>query len=271
MRRGVLGFLIILGSLTFFVWSSVYQLARAAPLEVNFLAVGQGDSILIKTNGIEKILIDGGPGKKVLERLPPHLPFLLKKIDLVVLTHPDRDHIEGLLEVVEKYPVAKTATNSQKTNTLLQKEWEKKTKEKENLVLRAGDESKIRGNAIEVLWPKEIRKNPNENSLVLKVTRDNVSFLFTGDIHQKQEKSLEQVTSQVLQVAHHGSKTSSNPLFLKKVSPQIAVISCGEENQHGHPHPEVLEKLKETEAVILRTDKGKDVQILSDGKKLIIR
>ncbi len=269
MRRGALGFLIILSSLTFFVWSSVYQLTRAAPLEVNFLAVGQGNSILVKINGIEKILIDGGPGKKVLERLPPHLPFLSRQIDLVVLTHPDRDHIEGLLEVVEKYPVSKIATNGQKADTLLQKEWEKRTKE--NLVLKAGDKSEVRGNTVKVLWPKEIRQNLNENSLVLKISRDNVSFLFTGDIYQKQEKSLEKVASQVLQVAHHGSKTSSSLLFLKKVSPQVAVISCGEENQHGHPHQEVLENLKEVEALILRTDEDGDIQILSDGKKIIIR
>jgi competence protein ComEC len=251
-------------------------------LEVNFFDVGQGDSILIKTPDHQRILVDGGPDNKVITKLGENLPFYVKDIDLMILTHPHADHLTGLIEVLKRYKVKKVLSTGVLHTTDEYINWLEEIK-KQNIpmeIAKAGETitfgDKIK---IEILNPTEDLAGKeadslNNTSVVFKIIFDKTSFLFTGDAEKEVEDKLigsADLKADVLKVAHHGSKNSTSQEFLDKVKPQIAVISVGAKNTFGHPSKITLERLESIGAEILRTDKDGDVKILSDGNKLEIR
>jgi competence protein ComEC len=270
----ILGFLFLAN---FFAWIVVFDLRSHKFLEVNFFDVGQGDAILIETPQRHQILIDGGPSSKIIEKLTREIPFWDRSIDLIILTHPEKDHLTGLLEVLKRYKVENILWTGIVRNIPEYKEWlNLLEKEKANVkIARAGQKIFCKNCQwkIEIFYPFESLggiefEDSNNTSIVSKLIFGNSSFLFTGDIYRDVEESLTltpfDLSSKVLKVAHHGSKTSSSEKFLENVSPEIAIISVGE-NKYGHPNKEVLETLKRYGIKVLRTDREGDIKLISDG------
>ena len=276
--------LIILGvlfGLNVLAWVAVYDLSRAQLLEVVFFDVGQGDSIFIETPQGHQVLIDGGPDETVIEKLGDEMPFWDRTIDLVILTHPEKDHLVGLLEVLKRYRVENILWTGIIRDTAEYREWQKLIKEEgaDVFIAQAGQNIKLARNDIanlEVLYPfKSLEgqemKDSNNTSVIVKLVYGENSFLFTGDIAKSVERKLinegTEIDADVLKVGHHGSKNSSAEEFIKAVSPEIAVIQVGQDNSYGHPSEETLAILEKYGVNILRTDINGTVRVLTDGKK----
>ncbi len=224
--------------------------------------------------------LTGGSGKIILEKLATELPFWDRSLDLVILTHPEKDHSGGLIWVLNRYQVANILWTGVLRETKSFGEWQEKLKKEEtNIVIaRAGQKIKASNLQLFILYPFEslagelFKESSNDTSIVARLLFGKTTFLFTGDITQKIEKKIleEEITvdSDVLKVAHHGSKTSSIKEFLEKVGPAITVISCGRNNPYGHPHQKVLRNLENLAIKVLRTDQNGDIKITSDGQHL---
>lgn len=267
----VLGILVCLNVVA---WVVVWDLSQPRFLEVVFFDVGQGDAIFIETPERFQVLIDGGPDLTVLEKLGKEMPFYDRTIDLIILTHPEHDHYFGLFEVLKRYKVENILWTGIIRDTAEYQEW-MKLLEKEGAEIRiaeAGQKIIFQEDPLifmEILHPFENltgkeTKYTNDTSIVAELVFGDVSFLFTGDISKKIEKQLN-VDSDILKVAHHGSKTSSCLEFIEAVSPDIAVISVGE-NRWNHPHPEVLANLNQFGIQVLITRELGDIKIISNGK-----
>jgi competence protein ComEC len=281
--RKVFIFLGILFFLNILAWSVVFDFNQPKFLEVNFFDVGQGDAILIETPKYNQILIDGGPDSKILEKLGKVLPFWDRDIDLIILSHPEKDHFAGLIEVFKKYKVNSVLWTGVVRDAAEYEEWEKLLeKEKAKIYIAQAGQKIKEGDEIEmdILFPlgrKEGEKleNSNDTSIVANLIFNKNNFLFTGDISQLAEKEIlsinVDIASDVLKVAHHGSKNSSSEEFLKATSPQIAVISVGKNNSYGHPTQEVLKNIAKYGIKVLRTDERGDIKIISDGENLKVK
>jgi len=274
-------------------WWIVFDLSKPQFLEVNFFDVGQGDAIFIETPKRNQILIDGGPDSKILEKLGKEMPFWDRGIDSIILTHPERDHLAGLIDVLKSYKVENIIWTGIKREIPEAKEWENLIeKEKARVfIANSGQKVLLPEGVIEILFPFENLEgekfeNSNDTSIVAELIFNKNSFLFTGDISKSTENDLvfsENLNTDVLKVAHHGSKNSTSEDFLEKVLPKIAVISVGkkgdsnpdcdnkERNPYGHPNCEVLERLKNFGIKVLRTDIDGDIKIISDGERIMIR
>jgi len=274
--KAILSVLLFLNILA---WTTVYDLSES-DLEVVFLDVGQGDAIFIETPQNHQILIDGGPNSAVLKELGGEMPFWDRTVDLVVLTHPEKDHMTGLIEVLKRYKVKNILWTGVLRDTAEYKEWQRLMQEEEANIYIAKAGQQIEGGAVSltILHPFENlagkkASNTNNTSIIARLVFGQTSFLFTGDVCQSVEKDLlegeAEVNSDVLKVGHHGSKTSSAPEFIEAVSPSVAVIQCGRDNPYGHPHPVTLESLAGVE--ILRTDLKGRVRIASDGFDCIVK
>lgn len=272
---------IVLGGLVclnLVAWVVVWDLSQPRFLEVVFFDVGQGDSIFIETPQGHQVLIDGGPSSVVLEKLAEETPFYDRSIDLIILTHPEHDHYFGLFEVLKRYEVENILWTGIIRDTAEYQEWIRLIDEEgaNILIAKAGQKIILQKNPLiflEILHPFENLENQetkytNDTSIIAELVFGSVSFLFTGDISKKVEKQLVDeyinLDTDVLKIAHHGSKTSSCSEFLETVSPEIAVISVGE-NRWGHPNQEVLENLQQFNIEILITRELGDIKIISDG------
>jgi len=276
-RNFVLGIFIILLGLNILAWTGVYELSKPKVLTVDFFDVGQGDSIFIETPQRHQILIDGGPSSKVLSKLSENMPFWDRTIDLVILTHPDPDHLNGLVDVLKSYKVGLVAFNGAEGEVVAFSEFKNEIAKKHipTVVLFSGKKILI-GNKIclNILAPfenfegKKV-KDFNSSSIVAKLVYGESKFLFTGDAPKSIEDELVEkninLSANVLKVGHHGSRTSTGEIFLQKISPQYAVISVGKNNSYGHPHQEVLERLEKYGIKIFRTDFNGDIKFISNG------
>ncbi len=237
-------------------------------LHISFLSVGQGDSTLVTLPNGKTLLIDGGGmiGFDVGERLLASYLWRNKvsKIDILVLTHSDYDHIQGFSFILDHFPVGEIWLS----------QWQSKNKifyevigkaEAKNIpcyLKKSGDSSIVSGVSFNFLNPRvhvsnqKSQKKSNDQSLVFKMNFKNKSFLFTGDIESSVERELAAVdlSSTILKVPHHGSKTSSSEEFLKKVNPELAVMSLGFQNRYHFPDPRVLKRYEEFGIRVWRTD-----------------
>lgn len=245
--------------------------SQSRNLRVIFLDIGQGDSILI-TRGSNQVLIDGGPsGNRIMEKLGMHIPFWDRKIELVIATHPDQDHIAGLVNVLKNYQIGAVMENGQDNDTQVYKKLEEVIEKNkiEKIIGEAGMTIRVGDDVwMNILNPNkeslEQEKDTNANSIVAKLNFGKNSFLFTGDLPTKEEEKLIQkntdLDADILKVGHHGSKYSTGDNFLDKISSREAVISVGKNNSYGHPHEEVLERLNKRGVKIWRTDEIGDVE-----------
>lgn len=278
IRKIIFFSIIILALVLVLIGPIIWENEFNKDLKVIFLDVGQGDAILIKTPNKQNILIDGGPNNKVLYGLGKNIPFYKRKIDLMILTHSDFDHITGLIEVLKRYQVNLIYYNGLEDDSLEFQEWFKIIKDKNiNLqITRSGDEMKL-GNdlALKTIYPFIVTKDlaNNNTSLVNKLIYKKTSFLFTGDLEMEGENDLlikkEDLKSNVLKVGHHGGKKSTTADFLRAVSPEYGIISVGKDNRFGHPTFRVLKNLQNIRAKILRTDIDGEIKITTNGESLI--
>lgn len=303
----ILGILSIIAILIW-IFISNYE-NQTGVLKVNFFDIGQGDAILIEAPFSKQILIDGGPDAKIVEKLGNEIPFYDKTIEIIVVTHPDADHITGLVEVLKRYKVALVMETGVLSDSKIYRELEKTIKEK-NIpvkIVQAGQIIKLftstsifpifdgegggegffpqaerrngeREIILSILYPfknfsGQTVSNTNDTSIVSRLIYGDYSFLFTGDLEKAGEYNLINneinLKSNILKVGHHGSKTSTSDLFLGAVEPDIAVIQVGKKNKYGHPTEEVLEKLQNI--TTLRNDIDGDIEVcVYDGKTLKI-
>jgi competence protein ComEC len=247
-------------------------------LQVHFLDVGQGDAILIETPSGKQALIDGGRDRAVLGELTSVMGFFDRSIDLVVGTHPDLDHIGGLIDVLKRYRVGQILTTENKGESTAASLYErlKKKEGAEIVYARRGQEIALDASTtLQVLFPETDPRDMESNmsSIVLKLTYGSSTFLFTGDSPKSIEEYLvlafgEHLKSDVLKVGHHGSRTSTSELFLDEVAPTYAVISAGKDNSYGHPHVEVTDLLFNKRVEILETAKEGTITLFSDGTRM---
>lgn len=289
MRKGLIrnlsyACLAILIASDIFIWYAVFYFDSAGNLRINFFDVGQGDAIFIEAPDGNQILIDGGPDRTILSRLGSILPFWDRTVDLLILTHPHADHLDGLLEVLKRYEVKMVLESGILHSIPEYQEWEDLLVERKTPVIfaRAGQRVKISDDFyFDVLSPfKEMRwesrKNPHDGTVVTRLVYGQNSFLFMGDAEKLVEyqlayENLGVINSDVLKVGHHGSKTSSTEDFLDLVSPEIAIIQVGKKNRYGHPAQEVLDRLSAAGAKILRNDLEGTIKLVSDGNYIDIR
>lgn len=247
--------------------------AATKELKVHFIDVGQGDAILIQSPNGKNMLVDGGPksaGKHVVEFLKAKG---VKKLDYVVATHPDADHIGGLITVLNSFNVTNfvdsgyvhTSQTYYELLTLIDKKNIKFTVAEE-LDKIALDPNMI----IRVLYADENAKDSNDASIVLKATYNKVSFLLMGDADTAIEDYIRgkyDVSATVLKNGHHGSNTSSSAAFISNVKPKIAVLSYGENNSYGHPNTAIEARLKNVGAKTYKTAVDCDITVTTDGVK----
>ena len=284
---GTLGFLVlalVLASGALFLWHQVFS-GPDDKLHVYFFDVGQGDSILIITPTGRQVLVDGGPdAESGVQALDGVLSPVDRSLDLVVLSHLDDDHSRGLLEILERFRVGAVLSGADRPNHAMQLEWSASLERQgiDNVVVEQGYRVELEpGVALEVLNPlpvsSETSSSPNNDAVVLRLVHGDVSYLLSSDIEAETEarmvEQVQELQSTVLKVAHHGSRTSSSPAFLRRVNPMLAVISAGGDNRYGHPHRDVVTQLEQVVSPpgIFRTDLNGDVEFISDGRDLWVR
>ena len=279
-RKLKYGLVLSLLALSIIIAGIVFYSPKNQNLKVIFLDVGQGDAVLI-SQGSFQMLVDGGrDGKLLLNKLGKYVPFWDRNIEAVLVTHPDQDHISGLISVLEAYNVKTLIKTQDQSETQTYKRFEDDivNEKLENIEAKKGVKIKFSEKTeAEIVYPffetGNIADNQsNSGSVVVKITSGENSFLLTGDLPKEQESALIgsglDLNSRILKIAHHGSKYSTSSKFLEKVNPTEAVISVGKDNSYGHPNQEVLDLLKEKNINIFRTDESGD--IIYDCKKDLI-
>jgi competence protein ComEC len=268
-----------LSALNIFVWTYA-PVTETGLLEVSFLDVGQGDSILVKAPNGKKLLIDGGRNSSVTRELSSQINFSEKDIDVVLATHPDADHIGGLPDVFDRFNVLNYVDSGAKgdDNTYralmdrVSSDGSRYLEAQRGLVIVLDKEN---GVYFQVLAPDEKFnfKDRNDMSVAGRLVYKNTSFMLTGDASKAVENILvysdgDLLHSDVLKAGHHGSKTSSGLLFLETVTPDFSIISASDTNTYGHPHISVIENLQKVGSEILETSKEGTITFQSDGEKV---
>lgn len=299
--------LVSLALITTLVWFALFSYSEDN-LKIIACDVGQGDAFLVSRKDFQ-ILIDGGPNNRVLQCLADNMPFWDKVVEVVVLSHPQKDHFMGLIEVFKRYEIKYFFTTPLDSGSY---DWEVLNE------LVGGSHTKVlnpvRGNKyrlgmiyLDVLYPTEeflranlIFKNsnltleqfdnttnflgaytskidPNEFSVVLIMSYKDFDALFTGDISPVISDKLAQELKQnynerieYIKVPHHGSKNGLSVDLIDAVNPEVAVISAGKGNSYGHPHKEILDMLQSTNIQVLRTDQLGNIKVVTDGNTWLV-
>lgn len=272
--------LVVIILIVILIANSCIYVQNYGKMIIYFIDVGQGDSTLIRTAKNKTILIDGGGsenssfdvGEKTL------LPYLLDRkitlLDYVVISHFDTDHCGGILYLMEHIKVKNIIISKQGKESGNYNKFKNIVLDKGISVIfvKKGDKIKIDNETyMDILFPSNnlISDNIlNNNSIVTKICYNNFSILFTGDVEEIAENEIcrkynttNKLKANILKVAHHGSKTSSTAEFIKMVKPQIALIGVGEKNKFGHPNDGVIQRLKNMNTKIYRTDKMGEIVI----------
>jgi competence protein ComEC len=243
-------------------------------LQVHYIDVGQGDSILLDL-GATEVLIDGG------DKSPGVVPYLQQHVDgpleAMIATHPHADHIGGLIAVLDAFNVERIWTNGQTYSTQTYTDFMGKVNAEgaDVQVARRGDTIGVGNLTFKVLNPVEpLSSDYNSGSIVLMLSYGNVDFLFMGDAQQDSESSMiaagEIHHIDILKVGHHGSRTSSSQEFLNIVKPEVAIYMAGVGNIYGHPHPETISALQAIGAQIYGTDTCGTITVTTDGNSYTV-
>ena len=270
----------------------VGQFASARPdglLHVYVLDIGQGDAILVVTPDGRQMLVDGGADPRAtLAAVSARLPAGDRSLDVVVATHLDSDHVGGLLGLLDRYQVGTVIHGAALPDTAaLYPQWQAALAGRDHpaAAVYAGHRVQLgRDVLLEALHPPPgglppgVERNANNDSVVLRLDYGDVSFLLTGDVEIEAERYLastagDGLRADVLKVGHHGSRTSTTDRFLDAVAPRSAVISAGRDNRYGHPHHEVVERLKRSVGAdrVFLTARDGTVEYISDGESLWVK
>lgn len=242
-------------------------------LEVHFIDVGQGDSTLIICDG-EAMLIDAGENDKGTLVQSYLLKHNVESLRYMIGTHPDSDHIGGMDVILYKFDCETvmmpefekdTATYRDVIDTMKQKRYT-------NTAPAVGSTYTLGSASFTILSPSRTYNDANNSSIAILLTHGNNRFLFSGDAKEEAEQDILRtgisIQADVYKAGHHGSSTSSSEDFLRKVNPAYCVISCGEENSYGHPHAEVLNRLRVMGIEVFRTDEQGSIIATSDGETI---
>ena len=260
------------------IWSFSLSERRNNILEVHFLDIGQGDAIFIEAPNGRQMLIDAGRDTLVLNRLGGAIGFFDRSIDVVLVTHPDQDHIGGIPGVLDQYDVAHFVDSFASTTSGTYDEMNRRVEAegsdyhvgKRGMLITLDEDA---GVYFHILHPEPddfAVTETNDLSIIGKLVYGDTSFMLTGDAGKAQEAMLyatdgEYLKSSVLKAGHHGSKTSSLAAFVKIVDPTYAIISAGKDNSYGHPHKEVIDTLEKENIEILSTAEEGTITFLSNG------
>lgn len=255
----------VIVSLSVIVLSGViiWQIAHMKDVTVSFLNVGQGDAILI-SHGTHNILIDGGAdGTILLEELGRMMPFWDRTIEVMIATHPDADHINGLIAVFDTYTVKQLwHTNAGKDTSIFRALMQRAQKEEhlEDVDPIYGTQIALGQNAsLQVIYPmtrtQTFMQDVNDSSIAVLVHVGQEVFFFGGDLSSSVEDQLmiDDAVS-VMKAGHHGARSSTSDAFLAQTSPRDVIFSVGADNRYGHPHTETIERISAQGARIWRTD-----------------
>lgn len=276
MRKGSFIFLFVLIVVHFHTPSLVYAEPGMPSMKVHFINVGQGDSILIETPLDRNILIDGGPpdaGDAVVNYLKEQK---INEIDLMIATHPDIDHIGGLLNVLKKIDVAAVLDTGKLHPTKTFATYMNRIRDLGIPVTIAEKDTPIEMDpmiSLDIWNAAQNLTSPNASSLVLKLAYGETDMLFMGDVGKKEEKAIQKkynVDAEIIKIGHHGSNTSSAMSFLKAVDPEIAILTYSKDNNYGHPVPRVIDHLYQVNALIYSTAALGNIIIETDGDKIIV-
>lgn len=265
------------------IWYVSQDIKREPVLMVAFLDVGQGDAIFIESPSGKQMLVDAGPSRNITRALSSVMPFYDHSIDVVVATHPDADHIGGFPEVFSRYDIGTVIDSGVTSTTNISKSYEEAKSAELSQYVRARRGQVINfqdGAYARVLFPdREMTetKDTNSASVILQIVYGSTTVMLTGDAPKAVEKYVmtldlpaqaggQTLHSDILKAGHHGSKTSTDQIFLQKVLPIYAIISAGKENKYGHPHEEVLSALHSASTTILSTANLGSIIFESNGK-----
>lgn len=265
------------------LWMSAVEFIfpwQEQPLRVWMLDIGQGDAFFIEFPNGEQMLIDGGRDDALLARLGSLLLPWDRSIDSILMTHPDADHVTGFISLLDRYQVdhiyetGAVAATAQDRALVERVANEPSGRE----LLSSGDVLNVGEATLTVLWPEETHKgeqvgNRNNTSLVVRLDYGETSILFTGDAEEESEAVFASRVGDidVLKVGHHGSLSSTSWNFLEAIAPEVALISVGEGNPYGHPHPVILNRLLERGSETFRTDLQGDILVTSFGGEPQVR
>lgn len=267
----------------------IYKLITPQKLRVSFLDVGQGDAILVQTPSGKQMLVDGGPTNIILSRLSKEMSYFDREIDVIVATHPDADHVTGLIPVLEKYKVDTIVLSSSDGSTQVFDDFNKQVADEKSVIQIAhtGDVIDFHdGVIVQILYPqknyREKKNDTNDASVSMVINYGEQSFLLTGDLPTAKENKLfesgltnlrprrESTDSKIIvyKAGHHGSKTSSGEQLLSYIKPEYTIVSAGKNNKYGHPNVETIERLqKYTKEIISTIDRG-SIYFVTDGRMM---
>lgn len=268
---GVLGVIVV-------VLVSIGGHGRGEVLTIAFLDVGQGDGVYIEAPNGNQVLIDGGATKKVLAELGTVISPHDRSIDVVMATHPDLDHIGGLVEVIDRFEVDLFIEPGVSAETAAYEALQEVVEREgvERLLARRGMRLVLDHDVVlDILFPDRDLDgaSANDASIVARLSHGEVDVMLTGDAPRAVEAFLVALDgalleAEVLKVGHHGSKTSTADEFLEAVSPHIAVISAGADNRYGHPHDVVVDRIIEAGVPVVSTAQEGTIVFQSDGMTL---
>lgn len=269
--------------LSMLLWASAAEFLfqwQTRPLRIWMLDIGQGDAFFIEFPTGEQWLIDGGPDDTVLAKLGSLLPPWDRTLNAILLTHPDADHVTGLVGVLDRYDVDTVYETGVRAHTPNDEAFTTRLEQKVSgrTLLYAGDVLRVGDVTLTLVWPDGSQEGTypekrNNLSINFVLEYGDTRVLFTGDAESVVEASVGPRVGDidVLKVGHHGSLTSTSWGFLQVTDPEVALISMGRENTYGHPHPVIIERLIQIGAAILRTDLHRDVLLASFGREPVVQ
>jgi len=283
-KRWLFVFLIVLAILgNTLVFAGLGRVSQQRGLTISFLDIGQGDSILIQSPTGTKMLIDGGPDRSVLRELGSILWPWDRHIDVLVETHPDKDHISGLGDVLLRYRVdyfLESGVPDQTPTSEHVKQLADAEPGLTRLIIHRGERIDLGGGAYaDVLFPDTDQSHQlvtNDGSVVLRVVYGSTSVMLTGDLPSTLEDHLvaldgAALKSDVLKAGHHGSRYSTDALWLKAVQPRYVVVSAEKDNRYGHPHADMLARVRDAGADVLSTIDRGTITFQSDGNTIWVK
>lgn len=264
-------------------WLLLFSPSHARELRVSFLNIGQGDSIFIEGPTGLKMLVDGGPDRSVLRELSKQLWPWDRHMDVLVETHPDKDHIEGLGDVLERYDVSNFLESGVPDQTNVSRHVKDDVAKEKGLlhtIVKRGERLHLGGGAYaDILFPdtdQSQQKDTNSGSVSLHVVYGTTSFMLTGDLPSTYEDHLVQISrgthdlkSDVLKAGHHGSRFSTDSIWLNAVAPKTVVISAGKGNTYGHPAHDTIDRINRYGANIVSTIDSGTITFSSDGMNVV--
>lgn len=268
----ILTFVLVLFGLGVFLAIESFKVGRTGMV---FCDVGQGDGFFMTSSKGHVVVFDGGSSGKIVDCLDKNLPIWNRKVDVMVSTHPQEDHIGGQIAIFSKYQVDKVIWTGVTNEAQFFDKWRRDLVDEKSQVfnLRRGDSVIVDDLTFDFLWPTREEVNAwnadskidlNETSYVVRMTKGNFCAYLTGDAPKTILPFVMDKPCELLKVAHHGSKTGTDSFVLERSNAKMAVVQVGKNNRYGHPNKEVIDALNDKHLQVLRNDAEGDIKFYYD-------